>query len=174
MFQETINLTDKNDKILGQVVRTDAHQQGLWHQRVTIFVFNSKNELLIQKRASNMSWPNLWCGSASGHVLAGETYKQAGKRELKEEIGIECELKYIGKIIEKFIAPSGETENEHLSFFICNSDGPFNVQQEELSEVKFESIENIEKMLAENPEQFTPGFKQEFEYYIKVIKLGNY
>jgi len=169
-LQETLNLVDEQDNLIGKVAREDAHKKGLWHRRITVFVFNKNNELLIQKRTSNMSWPNLWAASASGHVLINETYEQSAQRELKEEIGIECELKFIGKIIEKIAEPSGDIENEYVSIFVCHSDGPFNIQQEELSEIKFESIENIKKMLAKKPEQFTPGFVKEFEYYLKKSK----
>ena len=168
MKHEILNLINEQDELIGKVERDKAHAEGLWHRRATVFVFNSKNELLIQKRSSNMSWPNTWCGSASGHVLFNESYEEAAKRELKEEIGIDAEIKYIGKITEQSKAPAGEIENEHHHLFTCNSDGPFDIQQEELSEVKFESIKDIQKRIQKDPDEFTPGFRMEFEYFLHL------
>jgi len=171
-MSEILIQTNGQDEIIGQVVRDEAHAQGLWHRRATVFVFNKNKELLIQKRAPNMSWPNTWSSSASGHVLDGETYEDGARRELKEEIGIECDFKLVGKIIE--VTKSTEQDmidKEHHQLFVCSFDGPFQIQKEELSEVKFESIENIKKKISEDPSQFTPGFIKEFEYYIKNIKI---
>ena len=169
MSQEILNLVDENDNLIGEIERDKAHSQGLWHRSATVFVFNKKNKLLIQKRALNMDWPNLWCGSASGHVLFNETYEKAAQRELKEEIGIQCDFKPYGKIVEENISPSGLINKEHKKLFVCHSDGPFKIQREELSKIKFISIKKLKKLMLKKPERFTPGFKQEFKYYLDKI-----
>ncbi len=170
-MSEILNLVDKHDKKIGETARCDAHADGLWHQRATIFVFNKDNELLIQQRAKKMSWPGLWCGSASGHVLAGETYEQAAQRELKEEIGIDCDLKYVGKLKEETHQKTQhiDVDREHHKLFVCHSDGPFNIQQSELSKVKFIPLKKLEKKIKKNPKKFMPGFLAEFEYYISRV-----
>ena len=170
MKSEILNLVNEKDEIIGEVVRSDAHAKGLWRQRATVFVFNSKNELLIQQRTPNMSWPNLWAASASGHVLFNETYQQSAQRELKEEIKIECNLKSIGKIKTQNQAPSGKIENENHEIFICQSDGPFKIQKQELLQVKFESISNLKNQIKKNLQNFTPGFVKEFEFYLEKLK----
>ena len=63
-----------------------------------------------------------------------------------------------------------EINKEHNQIFTCQSDGPFKIQREELSRIKFFSIKKLTKLIAKHPERFTPGFVQEFEYYIKNIK----
>ena len=72
--------------------REKCHIEGLWHKAVSIFVVNSNNEVLLQKRSSNKKmWPGMWDVTAGGHVLAGEFGFQAVRRELKEELGINLE-----------------------------------------------------------------------------------
>jgi len=170
-MSEKLNLVDENDKIIGTDLRDNCHQQGLWHRRSTVFVFNSEGKLLVQKRAPNMSRPNMWCGSASGHVLAGESYEDAAQRELKEELGIECDLKEVGQLKVEVDFSLNDKEREHHKLFSCQSDGPFNIQQEELSQVKFISLDKIKKNIQKNPENYTPGFIEEVKYYLKNINI---
>lgn len=153
--------------MIGQELRDKCHQLGLWHQRATVFVFNNQGELLIQKRAPNMNHPNLWCGSASGHVLAGETFEQGARRELQEELGISTDFQAVGEFKEETTYASGDIDQEWHKLFVCHFDGPFNFQKEEISEIKFLAIDEIQQMLQKNSEQFLPGFRQELDYYLK-------
>lgn len=170
MLDEFIILINKDDKIIGEVERNKAHSQGLWHRSATVFIFNKKNELLIQKRALNMDWPNLWDSSCSGHVRVNENYEQTAQRELEEELGIECELRSIGKIIEENVSPLGVNNKEYVKIFVCQSDGPFKIQKSELAKIKFMSLKRIQKKIAKHPEKFTPGFIQEFDFYINKLE----
>ena len=131
MSEEILTLVDENDNVVGEETRDKCHKQGLWHRASTIFILNSKDEILIQKRSSKMSHPNRWCSSASGHVAVNESYRQAAERELKEELGIECDFKEVGKLAEKTIGKPGEIENEYNMIYICYNEGPFNLQKEE-------------------------------------------
>lgn len=169
-MHEILSLFDKNDNLIGQTERTKVHEQGLWHRRVSIFIFNSNQELLIQKRAPNMARPNLWCASASGHVLAGENPDDAASRELKEELGILCQLKFIGKISvctkDKQGIDKIDKEHHYIYSYIWNND--FKVQKKELSDIYFFKVSDLQETLQFKPEQFTPGFIKEFEYYLKT------
>jgi isopentenyl-diphosphate Delta-isomerase len=167
MSKEILTLVDKNDNVIGEELREKCHKQGLWHRASTIFILNSKDEVLIQKRAPNMSHPNRWCTSASGHVLVDESYEQAAKRELKEELGIECEFKEIGKLAERTIGRPDEIENEYNMVYVCYHEGPFNPQKEELAEVKFISIPELRKEIEQDRNNFTPGFLLELRYFLE-------
>lgn len=83
-----INIVNENDESIGAEDKDFAIEQGLIHQVVRIFVFNDKNELYLQKRGANQTFPNTWDQSAGGHVDEGETYEEAALRELQEELGI--------------------------------------------------------------------------------------
>ncbi|MFH1610496.1 MAG: NUDIX domain-containing protein [Patescibacteria group bacterium] len=167
MSEEMLTLVDKDDKLVGEELRDKCHRQGLWHRASTIFVLNSKDEVLIQRRAPNMSHPNKWCSSASGHVLTNETYEQAAKRELKEELGIECDFKEIGKLAEQTIGKPDEIENEYNKVYVCYHEGPFKIQKEELTEVRFISIPELRKEIEQDRNNFTPGFLLELRYFLE-------
>jgi len=169
MFDEIVDLIDKDDNIIGEKLKSECHKKGLWHRAVSIFVFNKEGKLLVQKRAPNMSCPNLLCSSASGHLQKGDSYKEGAKRELKEELGILCKLKFVGKFTMDVSYPDGKIDKEHYVLFICNYDGEFKIQKEELSEIKFFSIEELKQMIKNNKNKFTPGFLQEFQYYLNFI-----
>ena len=63
-----IVFVDKNDNVIGSGTREEALQKGIIRRIVRIFLFNSKGELLIQKRSSNVRLPGKWVQSVGGHV----------------------------------------------------------------------------------------------------------
>jgi len=64
-----ITFVDENDQVIGSGTKQEAWQKGIIHRIVRIFLFNFKGELLIQKRADNISsLPGRWDQSAAGHV----------------------------------------------------------------------------------------------------------
>ncbi|MBU0635996.1 NUDIX domain-containing protein [Candidatus Micrarchaeota archaeon] len=167
MDDEILDLIDENDKVVGEDLKGNCHKEGLWHRAVTILVFNKNKELLIQKRSQNVPRPNLLCASASGHVQKGESYESAAKRELKEELGIECKLKSIGKFYMEKKYPDDKRDKEHYKIFLGNYDGEFNIQKEELSSIQFLPVEEIKHLMKQNKNQFTPGFQEEFQHYLE-------
>src|SRR3989344_1498741 len=88
---EYLDILDENGELTGQTVAYDvAHQKGILHKAVHVWLLNSKGELLIQKRSANKeAYPNQWEISASGHVSAGQTSLEAARRETKEELGLD-------------------------------------------------------------------------------------
>lgn len=169
MVDEIVDLIDEQDNIIGEELKSECHKKGLWHRAASIFVFNKKGKLLVQKRSPNMPRPNLLCSSASGHLQKGDSYEEGAKRELKEELGIVCKLKLIGEFTMDVSYPDGKIDKEHYALFSCDYDGEFEIQKEELSLIKFFSIEELKQMIKKNKDQFTPGFRQEFQHYLDFI-----
>lgn len=67
--------------------REECHEKGLWHKAVVVFIINSKNQVLLQKRSKQKKlWPDMWDITAGGHVDSGEFGFQAIIRECKEEL----------------------------------------------------------------------------------------
>lgn len=154
MNLELLDIVDEKGNKTGLIVDKDlAHNQNLLHNEVGLFIFNSKNELLIQKRSPNKKYnPNKW-GLCAGHVDIYEDLVTACIREAKEEIGIEIEeknLNYLMTIIKKM-----ETICRYNVFYIfldCDIEN-FVIQKEELSEVKWiDFIEYKNKVIDNSPE----------------------
>lgn len=153
---ELFILVDKNDKVIGTVKRKDAHTTPtLIHRAVAVMVFNKKGQLYLQQRSQTKdTYPGYWTVSASGHVNPGETYRQAARKELKEELGITNakHLKLVKKMLMYF-----PNETEYYALFETIYAGPLTLNREELSEGKFFTIkpkffQTTAKKLKKTPE----------------------
>ena len=98
---EQFYLVDKRDRPIGKIPRSKAHSSPQYiHRSICILVLNNKSQLLLQKRSKNKdTYPNFWTLSVTGHVTYGQTYLQAAKRELFEELGLKAPLKRLTKLL---------------------------------------------------------------------------
>ncbi len=159
--EELFDVVDAEDRVLEQLPRSVVHARKLLHRAANVFVFNSRNELLLQYRsATKDEYPLTYTSSASGHLSAGEDYAESAQREMQEEIGIETPLERL----EKF---PGTPHNayEHTVLFRTFSDGPFTFDPVEIERADFFSLTEIDRMLEENADGFTPPFRQLYRWY---------
>lgn len=85
-----IVFVNDKDEVIGAGTKEEAWKHGNIFRSVKIFIFNTKGELLIQKRSLNLAnFPGKWDMSVGGHVDEGGEYMDAAVREIKEEVGIE-------------------------------------------------------------------------------------
>lgn len=161
MSQEIFDVVDETDLVLGQASRSEVHARGLLHRAVHVFVFNTAGLLLLQLRSARKDeFPLMLTSSASGHVLAGESYDEAAARELAEELGLHSELQFL----HKFRA-GPETANEHTALYRTTTDHPLKFDREEIAELRFLPPEFVERQLARDPAQFSPPFRVAFDWY---------
>lgn len=141
---ELFVVVDRKDRIVGFRTRFDCHHnKKLIHRAIGIVIFNSKGEILLQKRSKYKDLhPGYYTVSASGHVGKGETYLQAAKRELLEELGVRIPLKKGGKHIAKI-----KEETEMDCFFTAQYDGPFYPSKDEVEKVEFVKISQLKSLI---------------------------
>src|SRR5579872_1691656 len=97
---EYFDVVDENDKIIGIKPKAECLAKGLLHRAILVFLLNEKNEVYIQRRAKNaLFYGGFWSASCTGHVSSGETYDDAAKREMIEELAVKCNPKEKGKFI---------------------------------------------------------------------------
>jgi isopentenyldiphosphate isomerase len=90
MAEELLDIVDDNDIVLGREPRSTVHKVGLQHRGVHVFLFTTDGKMLVQKRsADRASSPSMLDCSVSEHVKAGESYREAAIRGMKEELGLE-------------------------------------------------------------------------------------
>lgn len=171
MKEEYLDIVDMNNKVVGKETKVRIHELNLPHRSCFIYIFNSKNELLLHKRSPNkLVHPDAWTLSAAGHVDSGESYLQTGVRELEEEIGIKLKEKEI-KLLGIMTLSEEIPEDELVGVVLGRSDGPFVFDEKEMTDHRFVSLPNLDKMIKENKGQFVVTFLESyFKFRDQIIK----
>jgi isopentenyl-diphosphate delta-isomerase len=157
---QLVILVDKNNRKIGIEEKMRAHIDGRLHRAFSIFIFNSKGELLLQQRAkSKYHSSGLWSNTVCSHPRPGENYQQAVHRRLKEEMGFNCELKKLFSFIYKTDFGNGLIENEYDSVFMGKFDGQPNPNATEVMDYKWIDIKDLKKDVAKNPERYSVWLK---------------
>jgi len=168
---EEVILVNEKDKVLGYMEKQEAHIKGLMHRAFSIFVFNDKNELLLQKRAIDKYHSGgLWTNTCCSHPRKNETNIEAAYRRLNEEMGMSCVLNKVFTFTYKAVLDKGLTEHEfdHVFFGFTNQKPKINT--DEVAEYKYISITNLEKTVSTRPELFTEWFLICFPKVINQLK----
>lgn len=160
-MEEQVVLISENDEVLGLMDKMQAHENGLLHRAFSVFLFNEKGEVLLQKRAAEKYHsPQQWTNAVCSHPREGETYLEAAQRRLKEELGIEnVELSPKFHFIYKADVGGNLWEHELDHVFTGNYEGEFTLNREEVSQVRYLSMEALDEEMEKNPENFTEWFK---------------
>ena len=163
---EELILVDELDREIGCETKSECHAgNGILHRAFSIFIFNSNNELLLQQRSAEKPlWPNYWSNTCCSHPRRGESMELAISRRLAQELGFDCELKYLYKF--KYHAQYGAVgaEHEYCSVYYGRYDGPVDANISEIASWRFVDIDGLDEELMTRPEQFTPWFKMEWAH----------
>jgi len=171
MIEEQVILVNENDEQIGLMPKMEAHEKAVLHRAFSVFVFNEKNQLMLQQRAANKYHsPLLWTNTCCSHQRNGETNIEAGKRRLQEEMGFVCELEAKTSFIYKAPFDNGLTEHEldHVMVGYYNENPIIN--REEVENFKYMTVEAVKQDMLVNPEIYTAWFKIIFEKFYDFIK----
>ena len=165
---EYFDLVTEDDKeIIGRASREECHgNPSLIHRAVRIMLFHPDGRLLLQKRSVRKKVQGgKWDAAVGGHVSCGESISDAVKRELEEEIGVTLKE---GEEISFFytIKVRNDFESENITSFRLTHSGPFVMQEDEVDELEFFSLEELKELLASSPEIFTPLLQRELKEHI--------
>lgn len=163
--REVLEVVDKDCNPVTILNRENIHKKGFFHKTVHIFIFNQNGEIYLQKKSQAVDEnPGLWTSSASGHVLAGESLLITAQRELKEELSIKVKLEEIMKF-----PPSEETGKQCVALFVGRTKKIPKPNLLEIEEGRFFPIEEVERLLKEKPEIFSPTFRFLWRKYWESI-----
>ncbi|MFA7243854.1 MAG: isopentenyl-diphosphate Delta-isomerase [Patescibacteria group bacterium] len=163
---EQVVLVNKSNRKLGTEEKLEAHKKGLLHRAFSVFVFNNKGELLLQKRhSSKYHSGGLWSNTVCSHPRPGERYISAVHRRLHEEVGFDCPVKKIKPFIYRADFDDGLIENEYDVVFIGKYNGPIHPDPAEIETTKWISLSALKDDILRNPQNYTFWFK-------KIIKMG--
>lgn len=165
---ELLAVVNSRGEIIKTLPRSEIHGNPLlMHRVVHVLVFNSKGELLLQKRSMNKDVAaGKWDTSVGGHVNSGESIDEAVKREMEEELGItSSDLDFLYTYIH-----SNEYETELVYTYSCLHDGEVNFQKDEIDEVRPWGMEEIKRNLGNGT--LSDNFEHEIQTYIRKNLTG--
>ena len=170
MKEELVVLVNENDEKIGLMPKQEAHEKGLLHRAFSVFVFNSKNQLMLQQRAwHKYHSPGLWTNTCCSHQRDGETSVDAGKRRLMEEMGFSTDLRETTTFIYKAPFDNGLTEHELDHILIGNYEGSPNLNPDEVAAWKWMSLEDVKADIQNNPQEYTVWFRIIFDKFYQHL-----
>lgn len=154
---ELLDVRDERGELTGEVMaRSEVHRTEKWHGIALIWIYNSKGQILLQHRAAHLNvFPDKWDISVSGHLIAGETPKQAALREVVEELGLyvhEEELEVVGSLANEYPLVYGKQHREYDYIFLVKADPEIEalrLQVAEVMEARWISVDDFEHDLAD-------------------------
>lgn len=149
---EIIQIVDRHNRKIGHQPRSIMLAEKLIPRASYILVFNDKEELFLQKRTDTKDiYPGHWDVAAGGVVLADESYEDSAARELAEELGVrDVPLHFL---FDLYYDAGGNRVWGRV--FACRYNGPFVLQQSEVADGMFTSVENA--LFLKNREPFSPN-----------------
>jgi len=170
MQKETLNLVDETGKRIGAMEKMAAHRAGMLHEAFSIFIINSRGEMMLQKRARRKYHSGgLWTNACCGHARAEEDLFVATHRRLREEMGFDCALAEAFSFIYAVALGGGVTENEFDHVFIGYYERQPHINKKEADDWRWETFSRIERDLVAMPEFYTYWFRLAFSRVVEVV-----
>lgn len=170
-MEEKVVLVNENNEVLGTMPKMEAHEKGELHRAISILIYNTKGEMLIQQRAaSKYHWPMIWSNAVCSHPRENEEFEAAAYRRLEEELNIKCSLTEIYRFIYKATdEQTGLIEHEYDVVYsgIYDGDIPFN--PEEVNATQWIGLTELTEDIENQPEIYSFWFKE----ILKQLKMNN-
>ncbi|CAG5017567.1 Isopentenyl-diphosphate Delta-isomerase [Dyadobacter sp. CECT 9275] len=153
-------LVDENDTPVGLMPKMEAHEKGALHRAISVFIFNTEGDLLLQQRRYDKYHSGgLWTNTCCSHPLPEEDTTRAANRRLLEEMGIEAELHFLFSFQYHAALENGLTEHEldHVFWGITDQKPDINIS--EVESYKYISRTELLADLTARSETYTEWFK---------------
>jgi isopentenyl-diphosphate delta-isomerase len=172
MEEEYVILVNENNEQIGLMPKLEAHEKAVLHRAFSVFIFNDKNELMLQQRAlTKYHSPGLWTNTCCSHQRDGESNIQAGKRRLMEEMGFVVDLQESISFIYKAPFDNGLTEHEYDHVLIGRYNESPHINIGEVADWKWMPLKAVKKDMEVQSELYTVWFKIIFEKFYEHINI---
>ncbi len=172
MNSNLVILVDENDMQTGVMEKMEAHRKAMLHRAVSVFIFNSKGEFLLQQRAAcKYHSPLLWTNTACTHPMPGETVLEAANRRLMEEMGLQADLSQLFSFIYKEALDNELTEHELDYVFVGISDEKPTCNLTEVNSYCYKTYTEILSEIEQQPEIYTVWFKKIVQRVFESINV---
>ena len=165
MTDERVILVDERDRELGAAEKLSAHRAGALHRAFSVFIFDGRGRLLLQRRARGKYHSGgLWSNTACGHPRPGEATDAAARRRLREEMGLDCELRPAFEFVYRAELGGGLVEHEYDHVFAGASEEEPAPDPSEVEDWRWVSMEELRRGLREEPHRYS--------YWLKLAVEG--
>jgi isopentenyl-diphosphate delta-isomerase len=155
-MREDVVLVDLANRRLGVEGKIKAHQQGHLHRAFSIFIFNSRGRVLLQKRSPlKYHTPGLWSNTVCGHPQPNERLMSAAHRRLGEEMGFDCRLSKLFSFVYRAEFENRLTEFEHDTVFIGFYDEEPHPNLAEVAAYRWERFDRLPAQIQRRPDEYT-------------------
>lgn len=157
---EHVILVDEKDNELGTMEKMEAHRKALLHRAFSVFIFNSRGEMILQQRASNKYHSGgLWTNTCCSHPRPGESVKAAAQRRLGEEMGLKCSIHSLFSFVYKASLDNELTEHELDHVFVGHTNDQPAINLSEVMDWKYANASTIMSEVDAHPDNYTEWFK---------------
>jgi len=171
-MEEQVILVNEKDEKIGLMSKMEAHEKGVLHRAFSVFIFNDKDELMLQQRAlSKYHSPGLWTNTCCSHQRDGETSLDAGRRRLEEEMGFTVALKETTSFIYNAPFDNGLTEHELDHILVGNFNGAPKINETEVAAWKWMPLKDVKDDISNNPSEYTTWFKIIFDKFYQYLNV---
>ena len=162
--EDLLILVDEEDRPIGTLPKAQGHLgAGRLHRAFSVFLFDQHGSVLIQQRAAGkMLWPGYWSNSCCSHPRPGEEIQLAAQRRVREELRVECHLRFLYKF--RYQAHFGKVGSEHELCYVYAgfASGALEVDPAEISDHRWITPGDLTRAIADDPDRFSPWMKMEW------------
>lgn len=164
--QEEVLLVNECDEVIGTEEKIKAHLSGALHRAFSVFILNSDNELLLQRRTfTKYHSKGLWSNTCCGHPRPGETVEQASQRRLREEMGFDAKLEKVFDFTYRIQLEDNLTEHEFDHVLTGRFDGVPEPNFGEVAEWKWIDFPTLQVDVKQHPEHYTYWFRLSLDQF---------
>ena len=168
-------LVDEKDGEIGRMEKMEVHQKALLHRAFSVFIFNEKGEMLIQKRAFNKYHsPDLWTNACCSHPQPGDETLAAASKRLQEEMGFTTKLEKAFDFIYKAPFDNGLTEYEFDHVLVGTYQGSIVPNPDEVADFCYMSLDAIQNSMESHADKYTIWFQIAFpkiQHYLATLAV---
>lgn len=162
-------IVNTNGVAIGTMDKMAAHRSGMLHRAFSVFIFNSKGQLLLQQRALDKYHSGgLWTNTCCSHPRLGEFTLDAAHRRLKEEMGMGCELNELFQFSYRHEFDNGLIENEYDHVFMGISDELPLPDSTEVAGYRYMDTDVLLAEILAQPDHYTSWFKICLEKVLEI------
>lgn len=171
--EEQVVLVDESDREIGRAGKLEAHQKGLLHRALSVFVHDGKGWQLLQKRQrdkyhSQGQWSNACCS----HPRPGEAPLDAAHRRLREEMGVDCPLQPLFTTIYRSDVGNGLIEHELVHVFFGRHEGAVAPDPAEADGYVWAPFDVLLARVAAQPDAFSPWLRIYLETRLDALRAA--